>query len=115
MINITRLTLALGALLPAIFAAPTEIQRFKREVIPGRYIITLKGDATVSDVSSHLNWVSDVHRRNLGKRDTAGVEQTYNISTWNAYAGEFDEDTIQQIRENPEVVMNLPDTNIPYN
>ncbi|KAH6652438.1 subtilase [Truncatella angustata] len=110
MISIRQLTVALGALLPAIFAAPTGTQQSKREVIPGKYIITLKSGVTVSDVSSHLNWVSDVHRRSLSKRDTAGVENTYNISTWNAYAGEFDDATIAEIKANPEVATVEEDT-----
>lgn len=104
MVSLRQLTVALGALLPVVLGAPTaSTQQFKREVIPGKYIITLKSGATVSDVDTHLSWVSDVHRRSLGKRETAGVENTYNISTWNAYAGEFDEETIQQIKDNPEV------------
>lgn len=104
MVALRHWTVALGALLPAIIAAPTSnAPETKREVIPGKYIITLKSDATASDIDSHLSWVSDVHRRSLHKRQTAGIENTYNISSWNAYAGEFDDETIEKIKENPEV------------
>ncbi|KAK6068259.1 alkaline proteinase [Seiridium cupressi] len=106
-----RLTLVLAALLPAGLASPTPVsQQFKREVISGKYIITLREDVAVSDVSSHLNWVSDVHRRRLNKRTTVGIENTYNISTWNTYAGELDDETIQQVKDNPEVATVEEDT-----
>ncbi|KAM0817622.1 putative Subtilase [Seiridium cardinale] len=95
------LTLVLAALLPAVLASPTPVsQQFKSEVIPGKYIITLKEDVAVRDVSSHLNWVSDVHRRSLNECTTVGIENTYNIRTWNAYAGEFNDETIQRFKDN---------------
>ncbi|ORY72133.1 peptidase S8/S53 domain-containing protein [Pseudomassariella vexata] len=106
MASILRLALFVGALLPAALTAPTAAPaaaQQKREVIPGKYLVTLKTGATVSDVESHLTWVSDVHRRSLSKRDTAGVEKTYNISSWSAYAGEFDDETIAEIKNSPEV------------
>ena len=92
-----RLALLVGALLPAAFAAPTAE---KRGVVPSKYIVTLKSDASTE---SHLNWVSEVHSRSLTKRDTVGVEQTYNISSWHAYAGEFDDATLEEIKNNPDV------------
>lgn len=93
-----------GALLPAVFAAPTNtVARRDGDVIPGKYIVTLKSDAAVAEFESHLNWVSDVHRRSLSKRDTIGIENTYNISDWHAYAGEFDEETLAEIKSNPDV------------
>ncbi|KAI1501893.1 peptidase S8/S53 domain-containing protein [Biscogniauxia marginata] len=102
--NIRRLALCLGALLPAVFAAPTVVPRLEqRNAIPGKYIVTLKPAATPSELESHLAWVQDVHKRSFGKRNTAGVENTYNISTWSAYSGEFDDATIEEIKNNPEV------------
>lgn len=99
MASLRNLALFLGAFLPAALAAPT-----KRDdaVVPGKYIVTLKADAGV-EVESHLNWVADVHRRSLSKRDTAGVENTFNISTWNAYSGEFDKATLEEIKASPDV------------
>jgi hypothetical protein len=98
MVNLRRLATALTALLPLASAAPTQTQQ-KREVIEGKYIITLKDSAS----TSHLGWVQSVHARSLGKRQTAGVEKTYNIDTWNAYAGEFDEETIAEIEASADV------------
>lgn len=97
MINITRIVLFFGALLPAAYSAPTP----NPETAQQRYIVTLKPGT--SSIESHLNWVSDVHKRSLGKRDTAGVEKTYAISSWQAYSGEFDNATIAEIEANPDV------------
>ncbi|KAK2044247.1 subtilase [Colletotrichum somersetense] len=109
MANLRRLALAIGALLPAVLAAPAALnRRDEPAAVPGKYIITLKEDAA-ANVESHLSWVADVHKRSLGKRNTAGVESTFNISNWNAYAGEFDEATIEAIKASPEVAVVEPD------
>ncbi|KAF1357751.1 subtilisin-like protein, partial [Lizonia empirigonia] len=44
------------------------------------------------------------------KRNTAGIEQKYEIKDWKAYAGEFDEATIAQIKASPDVAFVEPDT-----
>ncbi|KDN67565.1 putative subtilase [Colletotrichum sublineola] len=109
MANLRRLALAIGALLPAVLAAPAALnRRDEPAAVPGKYIITLKEDAA-ANVESHLSWVADVHKRSLGKRNTAGVENKFNISTWNAYSGEFDDDTIEAIKASPEVAVVEPD------
>lgn len=103
MASIRRLALYLGALLPAVLAAPAAHHKAP-EAVPNKFIVTLKEGASV-DTDSHLTWVNDLHRRSLTKRNTAGVEKTYNIHTWNAYAGEFDEETIEQIKSSPDVCL----------
>ncbi|KAF2021469.1 subtilisin-like protein [Aaosphaeria arxii CBS 175.79] len=107
MIHARRIALFLGALLPAVLAAPTPKSN---DIIPGKYIITLKPGADADAVETHLNWVTDVHKRSLTKRNTAGIEQTYGISDWKAYAGEFDDATIAEIEANPDVALVEPDT-----
>ena len=104
MINVRRLALFLGALLPAALAAPTTK---KSDIIPGKYIVTLKPGVDAAAAVSHLTWVNDVHKRSLGKRDTAGVEKEYGIKDWHAYAGEFDDATIAEIKANPDVSYQL--------
>lgn len=101
MTSIRRLALFLGALLPAVLAAPAALHK-EPEAVPNKFIITLKEGVSI-DTDSHLAWVNDIHRRSLTKRSTAGVEKTYNIHTWNAYAGEFDAETIEQIKSSPDV------------
>lgn len=107
MTSLRRLALAVGALLPVVLAAPAAVKRDEPKVVPGKYIVTLKEDAA-ANVDSHLTWVSDIHRRSLGKRDTVGVENKFNISNWNAYSGEFDEATIEEIKKSPEVSILSP-------
>ncbi|KAI1475039.1 hypothetical protein K445DRAFT_72960 [Daldinia sp. EC12] len=103
MFNVRRLALFLGALLPAAIAAPTPASQQKKEIIPNKYIVTLKEGVTSADFKSHVNWARSVHARSLNKRDTAGVEREYNIASFNAYAGEFDEETLEQIKNHPDV------------
>ncbi|KXH69271.1 subtilase [Colletotrichum salicis] len=109
MASLRRLALAVGALLPAVLAAPAAVnRRAEPAAAPGKYIVTLKESAAAS-VESHLNWVADVHKRSLSKRDTVGVENTFNISNWNAYSGEFDEATIEEIKASADVAVVEPD------
>uniref|UniRef100_L2FVN5 Alkaline serine protease alp1 n=1 Tax=Colletotrichum fructicola (strain Nara gc5) TaxID=1213859 RepID=L2FVN5_COLFN len=88
MTNFRRLALAVGALLPVVLAAPAAIKRDEPKFAPGKYIVTLKEDAA-ANVDSHLTW--------------------FNISNWNAYSGEFDEATIEEIKKSPEVALVEPD------
>lgn len=96
MFNVRHIALSLAALLPLATAAPTPAKR----AVPGKYIVTLKSNI---NATSHLSWVRDVHGRSLGKRDTAGVGKSYQIEDFSAYAGEFDEATLEEIRNNPDV------------
>lgn len=69
-------------------------------MIEGKYIVTLKPEA---EVQVQVSWVNEVHKRSFAKRDTAGVEHTYDIKTFKGYAGEFDENTLAEIKANPNV------------
>jgi len=100
MTNFRNLALLVGALLPAAFAAPTPAAN---QVIPGKFIVTLKQGASAEDVASHLNRVRDIHARSVSRRETVGVEKTYQIEDFNAYAGEFDDETIAAIKEDSSV------------
>ncbi|KAI0828114.1 alkaline proteinase [Hypoxylon sp. FL0890] len=102
MASLRRLALFFATLLPAAFAAPTPAQQ-KREIIPNKYIVTLKEGISSEDFKTHINWARDVHARSLSKRDTTGVSHEYQIHTFNAYAGEFDEETLEQIKNSPDV------------
>lgn len=106
MASLRRLAIFIGALLPAAFAAPTAApSSHKKEIIPGKYIVTLKEGISSEAVESHLTWVSDVHKRSLNRRDTVGVEKTYGVGKFfNGYAGEFDEATLKEIKNNPDVL-----------
>lgn len=111
MVNFRQLAVSLAALLPLATAAPVpEEQQIKRDVIPGKYIVSLK---TGANAESHMSWVNSVHKRSLSKRATGGVEKTYKINDFEAYAGEFDEATLAEIRNNPDVSQSLTTLNRP--
>lgn len=103
MYSFKNLALLVGALLPFAAAAPTQFNSRAAQAIPNKFIVTLKEDIASSEKESHLAWVSEVHARSLGRRDLAGVEKTYNISSFQGYAGTFDEATIEEIKASPEV------------
>ncbi|KAL2673963.1 hypothetical protein Neosp_012409 [[Neocosmospora] mangrovei] len=111
--SLRQISLLLGAILPAALAAPLASNyKLQEEVIPGKYIVTLKTDSDAVTVESHLHWVEDVHRRSLSKRSTVGIQSTYNATHWHGYFGEFDEDTIKEIEASPEVAFIEPDHKI---
>ncbi|KAF2995502.1 proteinase B [Curvularia kusanoi] len=110
MINVRNLAIFLGALLPAVIAAPAAPITKRDDIIPGKFIVTLKPGVDAATAESHLNWVADVHKRSFAKRNTAGIEKKYDIKDWKAYAGEFDEATIAEIKANPDVALVEPDT-----
>ncbi|TRX88340.1 hypothetical protein FHL15_010778 [Xylaria flabelliformis] len=97
------LALFFGALLPAAFAAPASKKASEPEYIPNKYIVTLKSGISTTDFESHINWARDVHARSLSRRDTAGVEKTYNIKDFTAYAVEMDAQTLAEIKAHPQV------------
>ncbi|KAM5355292.1 hypothetical protein ACJ41O_001938 [Fusarium nematophilum] len=104
MVNFKNLAIAATALFGLTLAAPlAEVD--SSDVIPGSYIVTLKSDIKASEVKSHLEWVDEVHKRSLAKRDgDNGVERTYNGKYgFHGYAGTFDSETIKEIEENPDV------------
>ncbi|KAF9728368.1 proteinase B [Paraphaeosphaeria minitans] len=103
MLNVGRLVFLFGALLPSVLAAPVTK---KSDLIEGKYIVTLNPDV---EVQIEVSWVNDVHKRSFSKRDTAGVERTYDIKTFKGYAGEFDENTLAEIKANPNVAAVEPD------
>ncbi|KAJ2895786.1 hypothetical protein MKZ38_006179 [Zalerion maritima] len=94
----------LGASLLALATAAPVTQEKRANIVPGKYIVTLKSGLSTRDLESHLGWVDDVHKRSLGKRDgiSNGIEKKFNIdSDFSGYAGTFDEETIAQIKEDP--------------
>jgi oryzin len=101
MANLRSLALFLGAFLPAaVLGAPAAEPLAAREIVPNKYIITIKENA----FENHLTWVNDVHARSLKRRDLTGVDKEFHIGSFNAYSGEFDEDTIAEIKNNPDVL-----------
>ncbi|KAH7001394.1 peptidase S8/S53 domain-containing protein [Ilyonectria destructans] len=106
MVNFTNLALVATTLLGYAIGAPVE--RDSGSVVKGSYIITLKSELKTDDLENHLTWVNDVHKRSVSKRDSQakGVEITYDGDYgFHGYAGSFDSDTIEEIKNNPEVAL----------
>lgn len=81
------------------------------EVVKGKYIIQLKPGVDVATVAAHHHQVRDIHRRNvLSRRDLSGdapeaggIENEYGFGDFVGYSGGFDEATIEELRQMPEV------------
>ncbi|KAM5354150.1 hypothetical protein ACJ41O_000800 [Fusarium nematophilum] len=109
MISLKNITVLLGAIASFALAAPVAQDNGPVPDVADRYIITLKSDISQDKVESHLNWVEDVHKRSLNRRDLSGVEKVYNIEDFHAYSGTFDSDTIEELKKSPDVVDIEPD------
>ncbi|KAI1499292.1 peptidase S8/S53 domain-containing protein [Biscogniauxia marginata] len=76
------------------------------DILPGKFIVSLKPG---TEAESHLAWVQDIHRRSVSRRDTIGLDKAYAIGRFQGYAGEFDDETIEQIKGNENVLAVEPD------
>lgn len=113
MVNFQTLAVLAAALLPAGgLAAPVQQEERREEAtrygtvgstIENAYIVTLKEGIEKRDLDSHLEWVNDIHARSLNKRDFPGVDKHFDIEDFHAYSGKFDEETIEKIKNSPEV------------
>lgn len=100
--RVARLALGVfGLAVPALAGLADILNLQGDDVIPGKYIVSLKPGV---EAAAHLSWVRDVHRRSISRRDTTGLEKTYGFGGFNGYAGEFDDDTITQILGNENVL-----------
>lgn len=71
-----------------------------------QWIVALKPEVSSdSDLELHARWVSEVHAKNVQKRDDApaGLEKTFQFPGFSAYVGSFDEETLDAIKHNPNV------------
>ncbi|KAH7305426.1 oryzin [Stachybotrys elegans] len=80
------------------------------DIVPGKFIVTLQPDVG-HELELHTRWVSEVHANNLRRRrsDSLGVEETFDIPGFHAYAGSFDEATLETIRANSSVLRVEPE------
>ncbi|KAI9932964.1 Basic amino-acid permease [Aspergillus wentii] len=107
--SIKRTLLLFGAILPGVFGAPVQGSQHKAEKIPGKYIVTFKDGIDAAKMAVHTTWATDIHNRNLARRDSTagnppvGIERNYQIHKFSAYSGSFDEATIEEIRQSEDV------------
>ncbi|KAI3545533.1 alkaline protease [Colletotrichum filicis] len=109
MSNVKRIVVLLG-FSSGILASPL-IAKVSSEdtIIPDKYIVRIASGAYDIDFESHLSWVTNVHKRSLSRRSTAGVEKTFSVGDFKAYAGEFDSETIAEIEKDGYAVSVEPD------
>lgn len=105
--SLSRAVLFLAAAIPFVGAAPVPAAP-QPNAVPGKYIVLLKSDLSVAQVESHTSWVSDIHTRSISERQStdappAGVEQTYGFEGFHAYAGSFDDATVEKIKSSADV------------
>ncbi|KAE8375161.1 Alkaline protease 1 [Aspergillus bertholletiae] len=106
--SIKRTLLLLGAILPAVLGAPVQETRRASEKLPGKYIVTFKSGIDEAKIQEHTTWATNIHRRSLERRGASGdlpvgIERNYKINQFAAYAGSFDDATIEEIRKNEDV------------
>lgn len=94
------LLLAISAV--SAFPAP---QTPEADIVPGKYIVTLKKEIKEPVIQSHIQWIEGVHRR-LAKRGETGVDKVWK-NNFKGYSGEFGEETINEILSNDDVYTSL--------
>lgn len=106
MFHLKNLAVFLAALAPLAAGAPVDRDTPVPALnVTGKYIVTLKPGIAVRDVESHMGWVKGVHKRNLANgQDVAGVDQVFDILDFHAYSGQFDDATLEEIRNSGDVV-----------
>jgi oryzin len=87
--------------IPAVLALDPRTYALDEEVVPGRYIVTLKDGADSATVDSHVAWAANVHSR-LSRRDERGVNKVWR-KNFKGYSGEFSNDTIDEILQSDDV------------
>ncbi|KAK1540836.1 alkaline protease [Colletotrichum paranaense] len=109
MSNVKRIVVLLG-FSSGILASPL-IAKVSSEgtIIPDKYIVRVASGTHDIDFESHLSWVTNVHKRSLSRRSTTGVEKTFSVGDFKAYAGEFDSETIAEIEKDGYAVSIEPD------
>lgn len=98
----TLLSILTGAL--PLLAAPTEPARRQTKAIPGKFIVQLRPGSSPESVNAHQLRVRGL----LGRRDES-IKETYQIGDFNAYSGDFDTATADEIADLPEVLSVVPD------
>lgn len=100
--------------LASSFSVPADAA--EGDVIPDSYIVVMKPEADPEVVANHETWVTNstiVARRLMkrGRRRTlVGLRKKYHLDGLTGYTGEFDKETIDEIKAKPEVAFVEKDT-----
>lgn len=93
------------AALPVVLALPAASVS-GNVTVPGKYIVILKPDVKVSEMNTHMTWVTDVHSRSITRRDSKGIDKVWE-DNFKGYSGEFDDKTLEEIAQSDEVCFHL--------
>jgi len=84
------------------------------DVIPDRYIITLRQGISQTVAGAYVQWATETHRRSLSRQPTTirGVQRTLKWSDLglHTYVGKFDDESISEIRNSDDVAAVETDT-----
>lgn len=78
--------------------------------ISGRYIVGMTPDLSERAMEEHLERL--IPRQGLSGPWVASVERTFGFGGFRAYVGEFDDDSLDEIRERDEVRSPPPVTGV---
>ncbi|KAL2835459.1 peptidase S8/S53 domain-containing protein [Aspergillus pseudoustus] len=99
-----RCLVLVAAALPFVFSAPVaQNQTSAPEVIPGRYIVTLKKEISSDTIIQHRSWVSSI------LADSDAIENVITVPSFNAYFGSFSDAVIDRIKSDSAVERVEPD------
>jgi oryzin len=84
--------------------------RSTNDIIPGKWIIQLKPEIDTASIATHHNKVRKIRARNLGRRNGDGIvgggmDRSFHFGNFKAYAGSFDDRTIEELKAMPEVLV----------
>ncbi|CAI6331905.1 unnamed protein product [Periconia digitata] len=100
--------LALAAAALPFLGQAAPVDPVSTQTIPGKWIVQLKPEADVATVASHMINVREIHRRNLARSEihtlSAGIEREFGFGMFKGYAGAFDDATVDELRNMPEVM-----------
>ena len=109
MVSFKQLGLLAAAILPLANALPQPVMRprLDPDVIPGKYIVTLKKEIDEATVESHMQFAAGIHARSGS--GLWGISKKWCIKSFHGYSAHFDDNTIEQIRQDPKVQCVEPD------
>ena len=106
--SVLRFLALAAAALPLLGHAAPVSQVEATQAIPGKWIIQLKPEANIATIATHKDTVRAIQARNLARRgldadEAGGIEEEYGFGSFKGYSGSFDESTIEELKNLPEV------------
>ncbi|KAF6811375.1 alkaline proteinase [Colletotrichum musicola] len=97
-LNINVIGLIIATIVAPSLGVPFPQTQGDVKAIPERWIVTLKPGISRQKATDHLDWTRSIHQRTVSRRQTGGVERSFGIGNFQAYTGEFDGQTVAEIK-----------------